>query len=445
MTKLSPILIVAFFPLICWETTASEKPTIHVPSQAVLRDQKIVITITGLKPHQKVKILFEETLNNQDWISHGVYKAGKNGTIDLSKVAPISGSYIGVDAMGLFWSAVPKAGKSRVYYFLPFDRPNYRWPVQLRAEINGKIVAKATLTRRWLDPKVQVIEINKNGLVGKFFLPPTPKPRPALLVFGGSGGGLGMQKRAALLASHGYPTLAVAYFRMKGLPDSLSLIPLEYFAKALDYLGKQPSVDCKRIGVCGASRGGELALLLSATFPTRIKATIAYVPSGVVWGSVGGNFKRSGWKWKGKPIPFMYRPFVPKEKYKKVIAPYLKDKSKAKLAWWYSMLAEEDLVRKATIPVEKINGPILLISGQKDSTWPSSYMSKMVVYRLKKHQYKYLVTHLDYPEAGHAILTPYQPTLQFARRGGTASGIAHAMNDSWRKVLEFLEKEFKVK
>jgi hypothetical protein len=53
---------------------------------------------------------------------------------------------------------------------------------------------------------------------------------PPVLVFGGSGGGL--MTSAALLAARGYPSLALAYFKAPGLPQTLHNIPLEYFAKA---------------------------------------------------------------------------------------------------------------------------------------------------------------------------------------------------------------------
>jgi hypothetical protein len=54
-----------------------------------------------------------------------------------------------------------------------------------------------------------------------------PARRPALLIFGGSEGGLSGTLIAALLAAHGYPALALAYFNAPGLPATLSDIPLE--------------------------------------------------------------------------------------------------------------------------------------------------------------------------------------------------------------------------
>ena len=55
----------------------------------------------------------------------------------------------------------------------------------------------------------------------------------------------------------------------------------------------------ERVGVIGTSRGGELVLLLGATFP-QVVAVVANVPSHVVWRR-GGT--RSAWTYRGEPLP----------------------------------------------------------------------------------------------------------------------------------------------
>ena len=50
-----------------------------------------------------------------------------------------------------------------------------------------------------------------------------------------------------------------------------------------------------------------------------------------------------------------------------------------------TMLKEADLngaVERAAIPVERTNGPILLVSGQDDQMWPSAQMGQLVIERL---------------------------------------------------------------
>jgi hypothetical protein len=66
---------------------------------------------------------------------------------------------------------------------------------------------------------VDQLRPTKGGIYGNLYLPKrTGGRRPALLVFSGSEGGLTTSMAAALLAAHGYPSLALAYFKVPGLP-----------------------------------------------------------------------------------------------------------------------------------------------------------------------------------------------------------------------------------
>jgi len=103
-------------------------------------------------------------------------------------------------------------------------------------------------------------------LVGALFLPSASAPCPAVIVLGGAGGGLS-EGGAETLASEGFAALALAYFGIDRLPHELLEIPLEYFEKAIAWLRAQPGVDAERVAVVGNSKGGELALLLGATYP----------------------------------------------------------------------------------------------------------------------------------------------------------------------------------
>jgi dienelactone hydrolase len=97
----------------------------------------------------------------------------------------------------------------------------------------------------------------------------------------------------------------------------------------------------------------------------------------------------------------------------------------------------------AAIEVEKIQGPILLISGGDDQMWPSSDMGRAIMDRLKANGHTFNDQHLEYPEAGHSIFLPALPggtsegSMVF---GGTREANAQASNDSWEKVLLFLEQ-----
>ncbi len=105
---------------------------------------------------------------------------------------------------------------------------------------------------------------------------------------------------------------------------------------------------------------------------------------------------------------------------------------------------------RARIRVEDIRGPVMLLSGTDDGSWPSSLYSRMVADKLAEAGHPHAVRHLDFEEAGHAILFPYVPTTQMvyahpvSRRisttGGTPAANAVADEQSWIGVREFLAR-----
>ena len=138
--------------------------------------------------------------------------------------------------------------------------------------------ATTTVTRRFTADGVRASPV-RDGLYGRLFEPPRKGRSPAVLVIGGSDGGLRAEHIAALLASHGHPAMALAYFDAPGLPGQLERVPLEYFERAARRL------HASRVAVLGVSRGGEAALLIGATYPRLIDGVVALVPSNVVNGS----------------------------------------------------------------------------------------------------------------------------------------------------------------
>lgn len=54
-----------------------------------------------------------------------------------------------------------------------------------------------------------------------------------------------------------------------------------------------------------------------------------------------------------------------------------------------------DSVERSVIKVEKINGPILLVSGIHDQWWPSSEMSRAVMNRLAVNNFLHSYVHFE--------------------------------------------------
>ena len=253
------------------------------------------------------------------------------------------------------------------------------------------------------------------------YFPPCGEPQNvALMLLGGSEGGLPNYYDTKGLTEKGYPCFIVGYFGTENTPDRLEMIPLEYFEEAIREFQSKPEVGDKKIVVWGSSKGGELSLLLASRYP-QIKGVIAAVPSSVVFQGIGGQ-RVSSWSYHGESIPFV--PYIDYDWSKIVNAQYVE-------AYRLS-LQQKDAVRQAAIKVENINGPILLLTGKADTMWPSSQMGKMIVERLKANRFPHPYWHFDYDDAGHSLNEGYM-------MGGTPEGNRKARIDSTQRVAEFLE------
>lgn len=268
-----------------------------------------------------------------------------------------------------------------------------------------------------------------------------------MIALGGAGGGLS-EGGAETLASEGFAALALAYFGVDPLPRELVEIPLEYFGKAIAWLRTQTEVDAERVAVVGNSKGGELALLLGAAYPDAVGAVVGYSPSGIVWQGIpfdreiyhGGP--RSPWSLRGAPIPFagLSRPNY--SEMALMTESFFDGRSISSRAFYERALDDGWAVQEASIAVEKIEGPVMLISGTDDQLWPSTRLSDMAIERLTDHDRPFAREHQRYEGAGHMISLPgYEPAASWTDRfelGGTREANEFANADSWRKVLGFL-------
>jgi dienelactone hydrolase len=184
--------------------------------------------------------------------------------------------------MGLLWSMTKEAVPERFQ-----DGPALPFPaaatdpfgVLFELEVDGQVVATDRVQRLFAAPSVKATDVRESGLVGRLFLPPVRRKAAAIILLGGSEGGLETgAARGVLLASRGYVAFAVAYFRAEGLPNQLASIPLETVRQACTFLVRRPDVDAGRIGIIGVSRGAELALSAASVLP-QLKAVVAYSPS----------------------------------------------------------------------------------------------------------------------------------------------------------------------
>jgi dienelactone hydrolase len=393
--------------------------TIEVAPSRVLMDEPAVIRVTGLKGGERIAIKADLVDGaNQAWASQAEFTANVEGIVDASKQAPVAGSYKEVSAMGLIWSMRPTAKNVTVYR--PPQNPGSQ-VIQFQLVRDGESSGSARLEQLRIAEGVRPTRLT-GQLHGVFFAPPGSDRHPAVLVVGGSEGGVPVLK-AAWLASHGFAALALAYFRYEDLPQLLEAIPLEYFGQALQWMMERPEVQPDHIAVLGTSRGGELALQLGSMYP-QIHAVVAYVPANVRYPACcGQTLFPYAWTWKNQPLAFLL--------------PRLGPNSSAAI--------------DAAIAVEQTRGPVMLISGDDDGVWQSSPMAEAVVDRLKRARFSYPVTHLKYSHAGHSAGRPeIIPEWHGAERnptsgrevdpGGTIAGNAQSAVDAAPKVVDFLRQ-----
>lgn len=405
------------------------------------------IRVTGAKPNSLVTLdARTERGGGQVWHSQATFYADAEGSIDLGRDAPVGGDYAAISAMGLLWAQHPEGGPAGGLFSDDVMVPLTTALVAADQYGNG---AKASLVQRFAAEGVTRSEVREDGLVGTVFTPAGAGPHPAVVVLNGSTGGIN-EARAALYASHGYAAFALGYFKAPGLSPYITGTPLEYFENGLRWAHGALAPRDGFLAISGQSRGGELVLLLAATFPDVVSAIIAYVPGAYVHGAQGaGDPERGGWKgitWThgGKALDHLWddNKGVTWHPWNGAAPPTRHD------SVYWDGFRDTDLAERSRIRIENFNGPILLISGRDDRAWPSSLYSRMVVSTIAAKPADQFVRHLDYDDAGHSINFPFVPTTQLERlhpvskvpftSGGTPSGNARADEGSWAGVLNFL-------
>jgi pimeloyl-ACP methyl ester carboxylesterase len=426
--------------------SAAVGPTIWVQPDNDLQDIPLSIGLSGFAPRQPVTVTAEMvTRDHFHWGSAATFVAGADGGVDVGTTAPVGGSYSGVSPMGLIWSMEPIGWPE---WDVPTTSVRLPATVTFRAEAENGEGAQASVIRAMVGPGVTFKLLAEDGLRGVWYLPPGDGPHPAVIVLGGSEGGLPVRFAAPLLASHGYATLALAYFGLPGLPRGLVNIPLEYFGKAIAHVRAAIAPRNDFVAVYGMSRGGELALLIASLY-ADIRAVVAVVPSGVVFGAFGPSEPwdrrpRGAWTLAGKPLPDM-------SQNNRYADSWVADPMQSPIRGTPRVLnamRDLDAVERATIAVERIKGPVLMVSGRDDQIWPSFELAEIARRRLQVHNHPWPFEHISYPDAGHVTVPPYAPTTAttfvhpMTRRtyalGGTPKGQIEANVAYWRRTLDFL-------
>lgn len=232
--------------------------------------------------------------------------------------------------------------------------------------------------------------------------------QPLIVAFGGGSGGNDWarhylkEKRDEFLR-RGYGILAIGYFKSGEAPDALDRISLNAISDTILHIARRnPQIDTNKIVLMGGSKGGELVLNLASRFD-YIKGVIALSTSHVSFPALTMYANTSSWTYQDAEVPYVPAPVS-------TIGPALKGDLYGAFSM---MLADTAAVRHAAIEVEKINGPIIIISPAQDEQWPSASMGEQLEKRLREKNFSYPFEHHIVPGTHVEPLTHFEKVYRF--------------------------------
>lgn len=408
-----------------------------------LCDKKISIFVSELSPFAKVKISASMNFpwaENVKFESYAFFTADSNGSLDLSKQKPDSGTYDFVDSMGLIYSMKMSTGKlADVVKNISANESQF---IDIVVECENKKVC-TRIERLFKNPEIKSLKVTED-FIGELFYGENPKNKTIVVLGGSDGDSDAISLISALLASYGFYVLAVPYFSREALPKRLAEVPLEYFERVFQWLEKNPITKGNDLYIHGTSKGGELALLLASRYPCIKKAAV-FAPHAYCF--QGLNYKNvSSWTYDGKQIPFIK--LKNSTLFKNILDCFIKNKSFGYTYTYKTCVEAAKNKEEARIKIEKSKADLLLIAGKKDNIWNALDGCEEIVDTLKKCNYKYKYELLPYENGGHSFPLPYiipipvtasmkiAPRLIF-RTGGNLEGNAYMQKDSWDKTIEF--------
>ncbi len=420
-------------------------------------DRDPIVRVVHAIPRERVIVTASTTDDaGTTWESNATFRANNDGTVDLATAAPLEGSYRRADAGGLFWSLKPAEGATfraratepaaiaAYAQGVPFYRGDATPPLTITVESGGR-KAQAVIERQRFPPGVRETAVSQGRLRGALFEPTRPGRYPAVVLVGGSTGGIS-RETGAQLAARGFRVFALGWFKYADLPQASIKIPLEYFNEAIQWMSRRTGR--QKIHLLGYSRGAEAVLEVAATYPGQIASVVAVMPGAVRIASPDAKgVPQPTWTLGGTPLPYAGTAEDKARLGMRAPAPGADGLIDYRAAT-APLAADRQAAERGAIRVERIAAPILLIAGDDDRVWPSDTTCDGVVSRRRGANPRLITRCIRYPQAGHNVMRPGQPTT-FANTavipgfpaqiaiGGTPEGIATAQRDAWRASIAF--------
>ncbi|XDV25262.1 hypothetical protein PO909_029207 [Leuciscus waleckii] len=337
--------------------------------------------------------------------------------------------------MGLLWSMRPVQGGQQGLRIRKRDVLSATlvqiavYSGHLSQGFSQKTPLATNVIERWhVAPGVKRVNIREGEVQGTLFLPPGPGPYPGVLDLWGAGGGL-IEYRSALLASHGFASMALDYFGPK--ERRWQDVDFSYFEKAYQILENHQMIQKDHLAVLGLSFGSIITLGIVA-YSKVIKPQCCVCVNG------------------SHLIPFDKSLFELFEDMKKNIDKLYVNKE--------NQVIHRDIFSTPPNPpvkvdVGRIKCPLLLVNAGDDQAVPAVESAEDIEMMMEKAGNRHLLEVLTYPGAGHLIEPPYSPhfcatkfNLQLINQkvvmlwGGQTKPHAYAQEDAWNKTLAFLSK-----
>lgn len=412
---------------------------LHAEPPSGLVDEPVTWRVTDVPSGTPVTLTVTGTDRaGHPWTSSGLYAVGADETLDIPDPQRVFTGMQFADP-----DVVP----------VRFAAPLAPWVCRATVQ-DGERRAETTVQRLHQRASTPV-EIPGDGFRLSIFRPDADTGAAAVLMVPGTTGPGALQPRAALLAAHGHPTAVLTYMGEPGLPASLREIPVEIIERSIAALAEAVPAAATAVVVWAASVGTQLALagLAEATIP-GLRAVVAVAPSSVVWQALGTDGpppNASSLTRGGAPLPWLplrgdllmgqlvghairrRLPGRPRSHALRLLPAYRTTLAKAK----------PERLEPATIDVENIDVPILLIAGEVDDMWPSAAMARSIAQRRRANGRADDVL-LALPDTGHFIGPPGLPTTVDRSAdlvsGGTPVGTADGERVAWEVARAFLDR-----
>lgn len=218
--------------------------------------------------------------------------------------------------------------------------------------------------------------------------------QPLIVGFGGGEGGNAWasdywKSTRDRFIDEGYAFLAIGYFGRDNTSGVLDRISLNAIYDSIMKVAQHPKIDQRKIALIGGSKGAELILNLASRYP-EFTSVVAIVPSHVSFPATTILSATSSWNYNDEQIPFVPMTWAATP------AAMKQDLHKA----FSIMLEDDEAVKNAEIPVEKVNGSILFLSATEDELCPSMQMSEKMMERLEQQKFTHFYQHIAI-EGGH--------------------------------------------